>query len=410
MPWAHRQYGSLSDPIHKSHLNALVSDYGCPRAFKYTRDAAADGLADSEASSVNGYTAAGTATHETLARALTSPAVVDRVLAGQGISLDAVKRVYWDEWEREIDGRQVRWRDKDRPEGLHDDRVAMAHGVLQNLHRHVASIELIEPGFIVQVGDYWLSGHIDMVFRPRANPRVLAICDWKTGATKPLEIELDHGWEAGVYSAAVHAGLFIPREAVKCSKDERGHTLAACGGSVAHHASKYVAQRTAVEAALIDVGATQVAEMAEAAARRTAALDLRAFREFPAEIWHVHLADFVPYQKAGRKQIHRPEDLRFYEREAPGSVGFVSGQQRGPGWLPVQVTEQDVPRLESRLRNVVGMVRMGRFVDIVGEKCRRCPWQAPCLNTGYAPRGDERTQLELQLRSVPAEDAEELSL
>jgi hypothetical protein len=411
MPWAHRHYGELQDPIHKSHLNALVSDFGCPRAFKYARDAEVDGKPDAEANTVSGYMAAGTATHETIARALTTAAFADRLLVGEPVRPDHVKRAYFEEWERETDGREVRWRDKDEPDELHEDRVSMITGLLNDVHKYVARIELVEAGFIVPVGRFWLSGHIDLVYRPKSNPRALAITDWKTGATKPLDIELDHGWEAGVYSAAVHAGLFVPREAIKCTPFE-GRTRAQCGRHNVVHASRYVAEREVLERTLIDVGATQVPELAEAAARYTAGLDLRAFREYPAEIYHVHLADYVPYEKAGRKQVKRPEDLRFYGYDSPRSHGYQRGELRGPAWLPVRVTEQDIPRLESRLRNVVGMVRMGRFIDQVGEKCRRCAWAGDCLSTGYAPRGDERDGLERTLRaSVAAEaDAAELSL
>jgi hypothetical protein len=44
------------------------------------------------------------------------------------------------------------------------------------------------------------------------------------------------------------------------------------------------------------------------------------------------------------------------------------------------------------------MVRMGWFVDEVGEKCKRCPYAQDCLATGYSVKGDEKKQLEKSLR------------
>jgi hypothetical protein len=36
---------------------------------------------------------------------------------------------------------------------------------------------------------------------------------------------------------------------------------------------------------------------------------------------------------------------------------------------------------------------MGRFLDLVGERCNRCPFAQQCLNDGYAPRGEELERL-----------------
>lgn len=411
--WRFQRYGSIDDPIHKSHLNALTGDYGCPRAFRFARDAQAAGRPDDEAAAVSGRAAAGTATHETIARALAVPELCDRILSGGKVSHDAVSRVYWDEWDREVDGRAVRWRDDDKPDAVHADRVTMIHGLLGDMHRYVARVELVEAGFIVLCGEYWLSGHIDLVYRPRARPNTIALADWKTGASKPTELELDHGWEAGVYSAAVHGGLFLPREQLQVSRTEAGRARVTCGAHTVEHASRYIAERDALERALIDLGrATMTAD------RTPAGLDVRAFggpsgAGYPSEIYHVALSDYVPYQKAGRKAVKRPEDLRFHGYDSPRSHAYKAGDRRGPAWLPVRVTEHDIPRLQSRLRNVVGMVRMGRFIDQVGEKCRRCPWADDCLSSGYAPRGDDRAQLERHLRVLDADaaaDADALSL
>lgn len=409
MAWNYRRYGSAADPIHKSHLNAITGDYGCPTQFRFRMDERAAGRhdRDDEARSVSGKAACGTAAHETIARALVHPVLGKRILAGAGmVTTSDVAKVFAIELEREVSGRAIEWYD-DNADTITADRHAMIAGLLDDLHQHVANVELIEPGFIVKRGAYWLCGHIDLVYRPRVNPRELGLADWKTGATKPDAIELDHGWEAGVYSAALHSGWFLPREAITCELGADGLWHARCGALDSNferaHASRYLAEREVLEAALIDIA--QLVEVnGDDWDVRAAYPDARRFEQFPQQIHHVHLADYVPYKKAGKREVKRPEDLRFYGYDSPTSHKFVAGERRGPAWLPVRRTEQDLPRLDHRLRNIVGMIRMGRFIDQVGERCKRCAYANDCLNAGYAPTGDERTGLERNLRGLDADD------
>jgi hypothetical protein len=141
--------------------------------------------------------------------------------------------------------------------------------------------------------------------------------------------------------------------------------------------------------------------------------DGRRFNQFPAEIFTVQLADYVPYAKAGTKKLSRPEDITHYATmpdtpERPrytsgGSVKYYADEARGPAWLPVRVTQWDLARLAWRLRKVIGMVRMGQFVDLVSERCKRCPFAQPCLNSGYQLRGNEQLRLREVLRVLPGE-------
>jgi hypothetical protein len=393
MRWNYRRYGTALDPVHKSHLTSLMGDYGCPRQFRYEMDARASGVErDAQTRSVSGMAAAGTAAHETIARALSNPLTRSRVLAGKAIDTYDVNKVFRHELAREIGARDVAWYDDDAEETIRD-RVAMITNLLARMHEYVADITLIEPGFIVPLGAYWLSGHVDLIYRPRSNPEAYALADWKTGASKPSDLELDHGWEAGVYSTAVHAGLFLPREALEVRMIEGGSWRATCesDGRVfgqATHPSRYIAERNALEAGLIDMALGHSHSRA------------LAFEAFPAEIYHVHLADYVPYKKAGAKVAKRPEDLKFYGLESSAKVKYAAGQLRGPAWLPVRRTAHDIPRLESRLRSILGMVRMGCFIDQVGEKCRRCAFAGECLTSGYEVRGDEAKQLEAMVRPL----------
>jgi hypothetical protein len=138
-----------------------------------------------------------------------------------------------------------------------------------------------------------------------------------------------------------------------------------------------------------------------------AQVDCVTYGEYPAEVWHVHAADFVPYKKAGKKAVKRREDLAWYGYESPQTPHvYAAGEHRGPGWLPVQVTEYDLPRLAHRLRAVIGSIRMGRFIDQVGERCARCPYSRDCLTSGYSPRAnsDDARAIERALRAGAAND------
>jgi hypothetical protein len=416
MPWPHKQYGSIPDPIHKSHLNELTGEYGCPRRFRYQRDAEHAAMrgdpdptgrvAPTGATRVNAALACGTAVHETIARALNnaaaredllSPRAADHSLLVGGVELgDRVRRTFEHELRIAADGRELDF-GKESPDDMVRGRIAMIVGVLRALHRYVRRVIAVEPGFICELEGVWYSGHIDLVYEPvDGAPGDVAICDWKTGASKPHAIELAHGWEAGVYSLACLQGGFLPREAVTLTK----HDGTWCGRVdfgdappvVEHRPTRWQAERDALESALKYMAAP------DAPAHPTA------FRvgRYPKRVYHVHLHDYVPYQKAGTKQAKRAEDLDWYGIQ-PGdstTVKYVAGDLRGPAWLPVELHEHDVRRLAHRTRNVVGTVRMGRFVDLVREHCQRCPFARDCLTDGYAARGDELAALESTLRQA----------
>lgn len=413
LTWNHRTYGSANDPVHKSHLNAITGDFGCPKKFWYdmtARAAAVSGGELEEQESISGKAAAGTAAHETIARALGNLDMRKHLLGGGRIARDRVHAVFGEEYEREVGGRKVNWYGKDdgnELEVLHE-RVTMVAGVLNDLHTYVAEVLLIEPGFVAKLEDFWLCGHVDLVYRSKRSSAI-AIADWKTGQQKPAQIELDHGWEAGVYSTAVNQGYFFPREQIRITSTPTS-TVATCGPHKVVHPSKYIAERNVLEAALIDFANRCDGELTQGSSIvETDPYEVRTFGKFPSEVYHVHAADYVPYKKAGKKAIKRPEDIAWLGYAGPvGDHKYTAGDLRGPAWLPVKLAEYDLPRLAARLRNVVGSIRMGRFIDNVGEKCTRCSFASDCLTAGYAPRGDARKDLERALRGVD-DDAAELS-
>jgi len=382
--WNYRRWATIDDPAHKSDLNQITGDWGCLKSFRYAKDARAAGAAREDADRVSGKLVAGTATHEALARALSNDDVRTRLLSGSWkVSATQIKTVFHEELDRAVAGREVVWYgSKDNPDKVYADRVAMITGALNHLHEHVAEVVAIEPGFIAPLGEYWLSGHLDLIYRPRHNPSGIAFGDWKTGQTKPSAIELDHSWEAGVYSAAMLTGIWIARE----------HVTQPAGTP-----NRYLVERELLEAELI-----RVAKVAEAG--ETLPAHAQRYDAHPDDIRYVHLADYPPYEKAGKKDVKRAEELEFWKLSEPGEVKFTKGMLRGPGWYQVRRTEHDIPRLEHLLKNVVGTVRMGRFFESMGDKCARCPWRSDCLTAGYEVRGDERRLLELSMRGVAIND------
>lgn len=380
MAWDFKRWGTINDPIHKSDLNAISGDYGCLKSFRYSKDRIANGESRDSDTECNGRATSGTATHETISRAILNPKVQPLMLQPGGdwkVEPAGCKRVYQEEMHRAVGGRMVHWFDDD-PNDIADSRGEMIAGLLNDMRRYVRSVRFAEAGFIVRVGDYWCSGHVDLVFEPVRHPGTLALADWKTAAQKPHPIALDHSWESGVYSAAMRDGLWIAREHVELPF-----------GTV----NKYELERKALEAELIRV-ARVVTETGEIEPH------VHTLGEFPSVIHYVHLGDYVPYKRAGKKAAERPEELEFYGLRGAAEVKYKAGERRGPAWYGVRRTEEEVPRLEAMLRNVVGTVRMGRFFPSVGEKCVRCPHKQPCLNSGYELRGQEKVELDRVLNQV----------
>jgi len=402
MSFPFRQLGTAPFPFHKSYANNIVGDYGCPKRFRYEMDAAYDrgDSSPDEHETISGKMAAGTAAHETIARALTHAPARDAILSGRWTpNRDNVKRVFWEEFERETGARKVVWYDDNESDVL-DDAIHMIVGLLTRLHERVERVVLVEPGFIAQLGAYWLSGHIDLVYVPKHAPNRIAFADWKTGEKKPHQLELDHSWEAGVYSAALRHGTFLPRESIEHDVAANGFHVAKVGAHVSTHPSRYIAERQAIEAALIGLATGEQHP------------DAIRLEQFPSSIHYVALHDYVPYEKAGSKAVTRLEDLQHYGYDAPPTAKhkYKAGDLRGGAWCNVALRETDLVRLEARLRNVIGMIRMGRFIDQIGVmRCGRCKYARVCLNDGFESTADESKELARDLRGIDMTATDALS-
>lgn len=389
--WRHQSYGSEEDPIRQSDLSDLAGDYGCAKRFEFRKRAEAEGIA-AQFERAAGKTVKGTAVHETL-KAYLSGAHGVRVLAGEVPRPEAVRAVYDRELQKAAttsDGRllPIEWYGDD-PEKMAAECVTMVHGVLADMPARASKIVAVEAPFLAQIGKYWLKGTIDVAYRPRAAPETLGLLDWKTGEQRLSQIILDHGYQTGIYAHALHTGVLFPND------ENRAFAPAA----------------------------------------------------FPSEIFIVHLRDYLPYTKRQSKTIDRPEEVEFFgypkgtkiqvecpgaaaeeDEEAPSidelieasSLGskahgkkkprkkaprrctdpLVVRGRRGPGWYAARRHEEDVARLAVSIRNIVSTVRLGRFVEFIGEPCVRCPFKATCLTEGYGPDKEEAREIEQALKGV----------
>lgn len=404
--WDHRRWGTLDDPCHKSQLSSLVGEFACTKQFQFDRLREATGDDGERAGKCSGKTEMGTAAHEAIARALRNEVQRAAILTGQcTVTVEQVKRVVLDEFRKSCGQREVVWYGKHEHDAVLDDVSAMVHGLLHDLSRHVVSIELIEAGFIAPLGDLWIEGHVDLIYHPTERPDALAFTDWKTGAQKPHQLVLDHGFESGFYSAALKQGLFLPLETLRAWRAAPDQAFL-LPDDVALMTSART-ERHAMHIALRGLARAELAGWKNSGAVR--------FDRFPEVIRLTHLADYVPYERKGSKPVERPEDVAHWSRvlgraiHAGEKVPYERGQARGAAWLTVRRAASDIQRLERLLRGVVGWVRFGRFVEAVGEKCTRCPYKGPCLTSGYELRGDDAKAVGAALKQIDLSALSDLS-
>lgn len=346
MTWDHRQFGTLADPVRQSALANIASQHGCPKRYSYERRAEGERPAH-----VAWKPALGTAIHETLRRALRTEPFDEGDVAPwpkiaamwDGMSGDrraAVKvahpalvarmrEVIREELERAADGRELRWYDDD-PEVEIEAAVAMVLGATRIVAEVASEVVAVEVPFLVRLGDYYSSGTLDLLYRDLAG--ALALIDWKSGANRPDEVSLRHGYQPAIYGEAVARGVTWPGRRWESPED------------AAHMRQRF---------ATIEAG-----DALDETERRWDA--------WPARIDVVHLRDLVPYRRAPAKK-----------------TGKTIEDQRGPALYPSSRLPGDVVRLHVSLSTIVGTVRLGRFPERIGEQCRRCAHREACL--GEAP-------------------------
>lgn len=390
--WDCTTYGELLRPVHKSDNPELVGPFACPARFQFKCDAEVRG---EHRPWMDAKAALGTAAHEVLARVLRHRPIFNALGSGPvQWTPGSLEKVLRQEWMRATQDREVRWYHH-KPAAEFKRIATMLAGVLADVRNYVLELVLAEAGFIFCLNGIWYAGGIDLVARPTDAPDSLIVVDWKTGAKRAHPLELQHGAEGAIYSAALLHGTFLPEETVKAWR--RGKRCPELSWRQMQAVRRAPDQRKAMHAALRAIG-----ELLESGAPLPE--DAVQFGQFPSAIYQVHLADYVPYTKSGRKTVSRSEEVRFYGLTDPGKVSYQAGEQRGPAWYRTRRKESDVPRMEHVTGRLVSMVRAGYLVEAPGEQCSRCPFASECLNEGYHLRGSEAEAVEALLRDMPADN------
>jgi len=327
--WTPKRYGSKDDPIRQSDLTQLASSYGCGKRFEFRKLEEGSGVAPTR-KRVYGAQLIGTATHEVLRRILT--AAPDAVLAGRKPTEQRVREALLEEMAREAGDLPVDWK-KAKPDSELRAAIAMVRGALEAVPQYFRSILVVEEPFLVAIDcggkePVWAQGTIDLAGELHADGRLvngvrldggIGLADWKTGATRPHRIVLDHGYQGGIYGRALADGVLSPGT----ESERKGPG-------------------------------------------------------YPSTFFLVHLRDYVPYSRASRRRIS-DDDAAWLNREPGELVPFKAGDQRGPGWYPSKRTELDDRRLRKSIQTLVGTVRLGRFVETIDDHCVTCPYRDRCL-------------------------------
>lgn len=356
--WDHRQYGTESDPFRQSDLNQLTSSFGCGRRMQFNKEADANEDKRKTERAFGGRVI-GTATHGVIARVLWS--APDKILRGGRMKEPTLRSALREEIDVAAEGLPIEWGKKKEKAEL-DAAFEMIRGALETLPEYAKSIELVEAPFTVEVPSKMRKkahgrGTIDLVFR--GHDDALWFSDWKTGAQRADQITLDHGYQVAMYSTALQFGKF---------EDPR------LSSPIEH---------------------VRIAGI-EAAKKRGGALGSFAFGERPAGAYIVHLRDFVGYSRKGKRKLSALDE--GWRGMSAGDVyAYEKGDPRGRGWYASRRTPIDDARFALSVSTVVGTVRLGRFVEMIGEGCRRCPYKGPCLTDGAGFAADEMKEVNAAL-------------
>lgn len=342
--WNHRQYASEADPVRQSDLNQLTSSFGCPKRFEFQKhdDAAGNGRTPERAYAMR---CIGTAVHAVIARVLW--AAPDQVLRGLRMTDAVLSKALDEEMTVAAEGLPLEWKGKN-PKNQMGDALAMVRGALETVPEYASEIVLVEAPFTVEVpskskrSSVHGRGTIDLIYRNHS--KALAFADWKTGAIRPDPITLHHGYQIAMYSTAVAVGRF---------QDPR------------------------LSSPIESVRAAGLEAAAERGSLEPFALDER-----PAEAHIVHLRDLVPYARKGKRAANELDE--GWNGLAKGDAYvYEKGDRRGRGWYASTRTGVDDARFAVSIATIVGTVRLGRFFEMIGEGCRRCPYKDRCLTEGH---------------------------
>lgn len=347
MTWNHREFGTASDPIRQSALNSIASQNGCAKRYQFDRIAEA-AVGAAPVRRAHWRAALGTAVHAVIERALTRTWPQMCTLFGPAATVE---------------------RPLEASEGWAP--AALRHRVDEVLREELSKAAGVDPATGAQLTLEWYDEDPETEIGAGA---AMAIGGIRTAVERAEEIV---ACEAPFIATLDGYALEGTYDLVYRRRGDRALCLAdwKTGERKLHPILLDHGYQVAVYAHALEHGVS----WPEDDARRVS------FGEAPAEIHVVHLRDFVPYVKK------------------PRTPGKKVGDLRGPGWYASRRAPGDVERLRVSLRTVVGTVRMGRFVEQLGEQCSRCPHRAPCLGA-TVPNADEQRALAAALGGVDVGD------
>ena len=361
--WDYRRFGSSKDPIRQSALNAFASQDGCGRRYRYERDAEAAGT-ERERLTAHWRPTIGTAVHGVIERALAAEPMSSAVLSGRLPSPQRIDAVLLEEMKKAAEGRPIDWIDASPDLEIVTARW-MVLGALRSVAERAQRIIAVEAPFVVELDGYTLSGTIDLAYEPRGveHGSAIAMADWKTGERRPHQVVLDHGYQTGIYSHALSSGVLWPGEPAR----ELRVGLHPSQVHIVHLRAYANHERVRAVLAAVRESSDTSKEMAVRVARRG---------------WPVS-----SHAIGGALRALAEDGLVTKKRQGKDTIWSATETDREPNadaiWLESKRRADDVARLKVSLKTIVGTVRMGRFVEQLGEQCGRCPFRAQCLGDGH---------------------------
>lgn len=369
--WNNRAWGTAKDPIRQSALNAFASQEGCGKRFKYERDAEAQGL-DTKRTRAAWKPTLGTAVHATIERALGNKLVCDAVLAHRMPPAERIDSVLADEMSKAAGDLQVDWHD-DNPTNEMRKARWMVIGALRTVAQRVLRVIAVEAPFVVEIGGYHTSGTIDLIYEPREAPGSVDVADWKTGERRAAQAVLDHGYQVAIYGQAIEHGTLFPGT-------EREMRLASPVNDVfIVQLREYVSlERMRAAHKALSFSSMARPELETELARKGWQLSANSTAAILTQLGKHGLAT---KSRQGKEVFWR----------ATGSLEEARLDKEI--WHRSRRAPDDVARLIVSLKNIVGTVRMGRFIERLGEQCSRCQFRMECLNAGHEMAPDAAREL-----------------
>lgn len=296
-------WGSQENPIRQSDLQHVFgSVFGCPKNFSMSK------LYPVKANRRDYRTALGDILHGMIAQDLQGAPWPREKVA------DAMKRypeIISDCEEKDVAEYQTMF------DLLMDDPI------YKNIKKRVVEVE---RSFMVQSGDIWIGGSVDLIARGKTEGSLVVI-DWKTGKGK-TQFEIDNSYQSRIYAHAVERGeFFLKPEVVDSGRDYYNSWK-----------STHIKNSFGVR----------------------------------PQVVYCYLRDLIPAKR---------DSVRKSDHNKSGQIVVKKGERRGPVWYAANVPT-NMKRLEYSAKVAVALSQAGIWPEYFGAHCRTCIYASKCENMG----------------------------